>query len=147
MPHLQSPTSSSPKDPCATVRSLSIKLFESRRPPIKNFPFNKILLQGPNVSSLTRLELRHPSEPLSQSLQDSMPSTIDRTTQKGPSITDLPTDAIVGIFDQVKTTRRCNFNDLSNSLVCSCAITRTDYSLPGRANSLINADTPTIGDP
>ena len=73
---------------------------------------------------------------------------MNRATQMGSSITDLPTDAIVGIFDQVNTaTRGHNFNDLSDSCVYSCAITRTDYTLPGRANSLINADTPTIGDP
>ena len=76
-----------------------------------------------------------------------MPSTMDRTTQKGPSITNLPTDAIVGIFDQVKTSRRHNVNDLSNFVVYSCAITRTDYNLPGRANSLTNADTPISTNP
>lgn len=114
----------------------------------KNLSFNKILLQGPEVSSLTRLELRHPSERLSQSLQDSMPSTMNRTTQAGPSITDLPTDVIVGIFDQVNTTtRRPDFDDLSDSCVYSCTITRIDYTLLGRANPSINADTHTIGDP
>ena len=77
-----------------------------------------------------------------------MPSTTDRNTQMGRSIKDLPTDVIVGIFDQVENlTRRHNFNDLSNFCVYSCATTSTDYSLPGRANSLTNADTPTIGDP
>ncbi len=77
-----------------------------------------------------------------------MPSTMNRTTQTGPSITDLPADAIVGIFDQVSTTtRRPNFSDLSDSCLYSCTITRTDYALLRRANSSINADTPTIGDP
>ena len=77
-----------------------------------------------------------------------MPSTMNRTTQAGPSITDLPTDVIVGIFDQVNTTtRRPDFDDLSDSCVYSCTITRIDYTLLGRANPSINADTHTIGDP
>lgn len=77
-----------------------------------------------------------------------MPSTTDRTTQKGPSITALPSDAIVGIFNQVKTTTRSpNFIDLSDSCLCSCTINRTDCALLGRADSLINADTNTIGNP
>ena len=77
-----------------------------------------------------------------------MPSTMNRTIQMDTSIRDLPTDAIVGIYDQVNTTtRRHNFNDLSDFCVYSCAISGTDYTLPGHANSLINADTLTIGDP
>ena len=58
--------------------------------------------------------MKHHSERLSQSLQDSMPSTKNTNTQMGPSIKDLPTDAIAGILDQVKTTPGHNFSDLSD---------------------------------
>ena len=87
-------------------------------------------------------------ERLPLSLEDIPLSTTNETTQKGPSITALPTDTIVGIFDQVETTTRSpNFIDLSDSCLCSCTITRTDCALRERADSLINADTHTVGNP
>ena len=87
-------------------------------------------------------------ELLPLSLEDSMPSTTNKATRTGLSITTLPTDAIVGIFDQVKAaTRIPNFIDLSDSSLCSCAITGTDYALLGRADPLISACTHIIGNP
>ena len=87
-------------------------------------------------------------ERLPLSLVDNMLSTTNKSIQTNPSITTLPTDAIVGIFDQVKTTTRSpNFIDLSDPCLCSCTITRTDCALRERADSLINADTHTVGDP
>ena len=53
-------------------------------------------------SPLERLDQMDISELLPLSLEDSMPSTTNRATRTGLSITTLPTDAIVGIFDQVK---------------------------------------------